>query len=186
MPWSGNWEGERRGPGCYCCKACVLISAGQILFLWSWLTGEVNLYVCTCGCQWTPGTGAEGWVRIWEQVHPLTHTLPNPHPSLSLLLLSCLSPSLPQEAYGESDWRDLGARRECFSPQFICSRRGPAGHSDSPEVPLGWESGRGGGFAFRLTALLQCWAVAVATPVSVTQCSSLHHDFARRTLDPAL
>lgn len=52
-----------------------------------------------CSCQWTPGTGAEGWVRIWEQVHP---SLPPP------LLLSCLVLSLPQEAYGESDWRDLG------------------------------------------------------------------------------
>lgn len=64
-----------------------------------------------------------------------------------------------------------GPRRECSSPQFICSRRGPAGHWGSPEVPVGWESGRVSGFTFRLTALLQCWAVAAATPVSLTQCN---------------
>lgn len=90
------------------------------------------------------------------------------HP-LPPFLLFRLVPSLPQEAYGETDWRDLGPRRECSPPQFICSRRGPAGHSGSPEVPVGWESGRISGFTFRLTALLQCWAVVVATPVSFTQ-----------------
>lgn len=74
-----------------------------------------------------------------------------------------------------------GVRRECSSPQFICSTRGPAGHSGSPEVPVGWESGRVSGFAFRLTALLQRWAVAVATPVSFTLCSIVHCNFVRRT-----
>lgn len=61
-------------------------------------------------------------------------------------------------------------RRECSFPQFICSRRGPAGHSGSPEVPVGWESGRVSGFTFRLTAFFACWAVTMVTPVSFTQC----------------
>lgn len=139
----------------------MLISAGQILFLWSWLTGEV----CVCVC----------WP--WLSVNPrdrccgMSSYLGAGAPPLPPFLLFRLVPSLPQEAYGESDWRDLGPRRECSSPQFICSRRGPAGHWGSPEVPVGWESGRVSGFTFRLTALLQCWAVSVATPVSLTQCN---------------
>ncbi|KAI4798048.1 hypothetical protein KUCAC02_023610, partial [Chaenocephalus aceratus] len=40
------------------------------------------------------------------------------------------------------------AHRERFSPQFICSRRAPAGHPGSPEARLGWESGPGSGSAF--------------------------------------
>ncbi|KAJ4942533.1 hypothetical protein JOQ06_012389 [Pogonophryne albipinna] len=40
------------------------------------------------------------------------------------------------------------AHRERFSPQFICSRRAPAGHPGSPEACVGWESGPGSGSAF--------------------------------------
>lgn len=74
-------------------------------------------------------------------------------PPVPPFLFFRLVPSLPQEAYGASDCKDLGPRRELSFPQFICSRRGPAGRSGSPEVPVGWESGRIGGFPFRLTAL---------------------------------
>lgn len=95
-------------------------------------------------------------------------------------LLSCLVPSLPQEAYGESDWRDPGPRGNALLPSSsVLDELGR--HSGSPEVPVGWESGRVGGSAFRLTALLQCGAVAVATPVSFTLGCILHCNFVQRT-----
>lgn len=105
------------------------------------------VFLCTyvsvgCECHWTPGQVLKDGFAFESRCTLLS--LPFLH--------FCLVPSLPQESYGESDLRDSGPCRECSFPQFICSRRVPAGHSGSPEVPDGWESGRVSGMSFRSTA----------------------------------
>lgn len=61
------------------------------------------MYVCVSVAVVSEPSGQvlrDGFV-FGEQVH-LLPSPPPPHP------FSCLVPLLPQEAYGESDWRDLG------------------------------------------------------------------------------
>lgn len=66
-----------------------------------------------------------------------------------------------------------GPRRECSFPQFICSRRGPAGHSGSPEVCwLGIRPSKR--LRFQVDCFVTCWAVAMATPVSFTRRKIIH------------
>lgn len=150
----------------------MLISARQILFLWSWLTGEVCARLLVAVVSEPPGQVLRDRFRIWEQVHS-----PPPPPLLPLSPCSSLS----QEACGESDWRDPGPRGSAPLPSSSVPDGALRDTQASPEVPVGRESGRVSGFPLRLTALLRCWAGAVATPVNFTLCKIIHPSFRQRS-----
>lgn len=129
LEWSGEESGERRGLGCFCSKVLCLSVQGRYC---SYGPGWQVRYVCVsvgCGCQWTPGTGAE------EMGSYLGASAPPLPPFFSHALFSRSPRRHMVRVIGET-W---GPRGVLHSPVHLFQTV-PCGTLRSPEVPVGWES----------------------------------------------
>ena len=122
----GGWGDSAVRPHAYQCRADTI----PMVLADRWGVC-VCVCVCVCLCVCWSSLSVNPRDRCWG----MSSYLGAGAPPLPPFLLFCLVPSLPQEAYGESDWRDLGPPQGVLLSPVHLFQTGPCGTLGLPWGP---------------------------------------------------